>query len=111
MQDFTPTFASERRQTMLGVNLLFLVVAIWFSPWWLGGRVLAPLDLPGQLMQPWASADGIPQVCNHFVTDAITRYLPYRMFAEKSFREDGYIGWCSFGVSRLCPRRQYDGFV
>ena len=95
MQDFTPTLASERRQTRLGAGLLFLVVVIWFSPLWLGGRVLAPLDLPGQLMQPWAKSEGIPQVHNHFVTDAITQYLPYRMFAEKSFQEDGYIGWCS----------------
>ncbi|MEO7933615.1 MAG: hypothetical protein ABIT76_10700 [Chthoniobacterales bacterium] len=71
------------------------MVTIWFSPWWLGGRVLAPLDLPGGVMQPWAKVSDSPAVHNHFVTDAVTQYLPYRLFAEKSYREDGYIGWCS----------------
>jgi hypothetical protein len=27
------------------------------------------------------------------VSDAVTQYIPYRMFAEESFRKDGYLGW------------------
>ena len=27
------------------------------------------------------------------MTDAVTQYIPYRLFAEQSFREDGYVGW------------------
>lgn len=73
--------------------LVAAVVAGCFFPWWTRGRVLAPLDIVRELLLPWRSAEGIPRVHNHFVSDAVTQYLPYRWQLRRSIREDGYIGW------------------
>ncbi len=70
-----------------------LLVAVWFSPVWAGGKVLAPLDIQREMLLPWRGNTTIPKVHNHFVSDAVTQYLPYRWFADRAFREDGYIGW------------------
>lgn len=83
--------------------LLLAIVAACFSPWWAGDRNLAPGDIVTDLLLPWRAAKEIHQVHNHFVSDAVTQYLPYRLLAERSFREDGYIGWnpYTFGGSSL----------
>ena len=44
-------------------------------------------------MQPWRGNITHPQVHNHFVSDAVTQFISYHLFAERSFQEDGYIGW------------------
>lgn len=64
-----------------------------FSPWLISGRNLAPFDIVTEMLLPWRGESLTPKVHNHFVTDAVTQYIPYRMFAERSFREDGFIGW------------------
>jgi hypothetical protein len=98
-------------RTLIPVALLGALIALWFGPvWWGGDRVLAPLDIQTGLLLPWreipvsgreapAGAQGIAapdagaRVHNAFPTDAITQYLIYRWIAERSFREDGYVGW------------------
>lgn len=70
-----------------------MFVLLWFFPWWGMGRVLAPLDILSDLLKPWRDGKTEVQVHNHFPSDAITQYLPYRLIAERSFREDGYVGW------------------
>ena len=69
------------------------MVLLGFSPWWLGGRVLAPLDVLNEMVLPWREDTVSPQVHNHFASDSVTQYLPYRMFAEASYRQDGFVGW------------------
>lgn len=69
------------------------VVVLWFSPWIFGGRVLAPLDILTEMFLPWRDVNASPDVRNHFVSDAVTQYIPYRLFAEASFEQDGYLGW------------------
>jgi hypothetical protein len=89
-----PPHSEPRRAALPGALLVVLLVVAWFSPWWGGGRVLAPLDITNHLLQPWrGDASPIGKVHNHFVTDAVTQYLPYRLLAERSYREDGYVGW------------------
>jgi hypothetical protein len=62
-------------------------------PWLAAGKVLAPLDT-AELYLPWRGEEMTnPSVHNHFVTDAVTQYLPYRLLAARSFAEDGYLGW------------------
>jgi hypothetical protein len=72
--------------------IVALVVAL-FAPWWWGGNVLAPLDIVAGLLMPWRGQETVPEVHNHFVSDGVSQYLPYRWLAQESFREDGYIGW------------------
>ncbi|MES2995284.1 MAG: hypothetical protein V4733_00575 [Verrucomicrobiota bacterium] len=74
---------------------LALVITTWFSPWWADGRVLAPLDLLNEAMQPWRGLAGNPQVKNHIVSDAVSQYLVYHKIAADSFRREGKIGWSS----------------
>lgn len=62
-------------------------------PWLVAGKVLAPLDVAEQLYLPWRSGGSQPAVSNHYVSDAVTQYLPYRAIAGRSFEQDGYLGW------------------
>jgi hypothetical protein len=64
-----------------------------FSPWSVAGRVLAPLDIVDHLYLPWRGDATQPVLHNHFVSDAVTQYLPYRIASVRSFSEDGYVGW------------------
>ena len=74
---------------------LFLLAfaVILFAPFFGGGRVLAPLDIVFEMYQPWKGEQGVPKVHNHFVTDAVTQYIPYRLFFHESLRSEGVIGW------------------
>jgi hypothetical protein len=75
-----------------GVALCLILLGV-FWPAIIGHQLIAPLDVAHKLIVPWkADADGSrPQ--NHYACDAVTQYLIYRDQAERSFREDGYIGW------------------
>lgn len=86
---------STRKQAAAGVLACLVVVMAWFSPWWMGGRNLAPLDILHEMMQPWRGTDEKIEVKNHFVPDAVTEYLAYRMLAERDFRNEGWLGWSS----------------
>lgn len=67
-----------------------------FAPFFFGGRVLAPLDIVSEMYQPWRGSGEIPRVHNHFVTDTVTNFLPYRLMSHESLRQDGYVGWNPF---------------
>jgi hypothetical protein len=91
-----PRHAAPWRTWLDGDALIvFVLVALCvlaFAPWWAGGRIFAPFDLLNEAYQPWASGT-YPQIHNHFTGDVLTQYLPYRRIAERSFAEDGQIGW------------------
>lgn len=72
---------------------LLLFASALFHPALFGGKILAPLDITTTMFAPWNEDANGAKPHNHNPTDAVTQYLPYRMFAEKSFKEDGYIGW------------------
>ena len=75
-------------------GLLILALAVvMFSPWFVVGKALAPLDIVDQLFLPWRGSQIHPTVHNHFVTDAVLHYIPYRMLAEQALEQDGYVGW------------------
>jgi hypothetical protein len=86
--------SAPRKLSAISATLaIFAFAAALFSPALFDGKILAPLDITKTLLAPWsADANGAkPQ--NQSPSDAVTQYLPYRIFAEKSFKEDGYIGW------------------
>ncbi len=66
---------------------------ILFFPAIFGGKIVAPLDITTTLIEPWAENANGAKPHNHNPSDAVTQYLPYRLFAAKSLKEDGYIGW------------------
>lgn len=75
---------------------ILLIVALalaCFAPWLAGGKVLAPLDITSEMLLPWRGDQNLPKVHNHFVVDAVGHYLPYRLLAQQSLQEDGYVGW------------------
>lgn len=71
------------------------MVLIWFSPWWLFGKNLAPLDILNDMMQPWRGTSEQVSVKNHIVSDAVDQYLVYRMVAADSYAKEGWLGWSS----------------
>lgn len=89
------TASSRRRQTFFCACICAAAILAWFSPWWLGGKVLAPLDVMHELLEPWRGTDEQVAVKNHFVVDAIDNYLPYRILAADSYRAEGWVGWSS----------------
>jgi hypothetical protein len=75
------------------VCTILLLALLAFSPWWAAGRVIAPLDTLHEVFAPWSGGDTRVTLHNHFTSDAVTQYIGYRRFAERSFMADGRIGW------------------
>lgn len=84
-----------KHQTLIGLGICFVGVMLWLSPWWAGGKNLAPLNLLHQMMEPWRSGETAVTVENHIVSDAVDQYLVYRMVAAESYAKEGWVGWSS----------------
>jgi hypothetical protein len=82
-----------RRKDSLAVGCLMLLVALTFAPWWAGDRVFAPMDILYELFEPWAEGSQEVDVHNHFTVDAIRGFMVPRHRAQRSFEQDGFIGW------------------
>jgi len=84
---------STRLPAIAAILLLLGVVFALFAPALFEGKIFAPLDITQTLLAPWNENAGAAKPHNHNPSDAVTQYLPYRMFAAQSLHEDGYIGW------------------
>jgi hypothetical protein len=80
---------------LAGLFICLVIVLAWFSPWWVSGKNLAPLDILHEMLQPWRGTDEKIVVKNHFVADAVDQYLVYRQVAAQSYRQEGWVGWSS----------------
>lgn len=83
----------KSRPIIAAVVLLLALLLGLFFPAFFQGKLLAPLDITTTLLPPWGDSTRGAKPHNQSPSDAVTQYLPYRLFAEKSLREDGYIGW------------------
>lgn len=83
----------RKLHAVLASLALLAFASALFSPALFQGKILAPLDITKTLISPWSETANGAKPHNHNPSDAVTQYLPYRMFAEKSLKEDGYIGW------------------
>ena len=79
--------------SLFAVVALMVMILVLFSPALFQGQIIAPLDITKTMLPPWGHPTGAAKPHNHFPSDAVTQYLPYRMFAEESLQKDGYIGW------------------
>lgn len=75
------------------ILILLGIGTVCFLPFVFKGLVLAPLDIVYEMYQPWAGGTKIPQVHNHFVTDTVENFIPFRKIHHDSLRADGYGGW------------------
>ncbi len=87
--------SSQSKHTAIGTLICFIVVLAWFSPWWVCGRNLAPLDILNEMMEPWRGTTEQVSVKNHMVSDAVDQNLIFRMVAAESFSKEGWFGWSS----------------
>ena len=83
---------TSRKPYFIAASLWLTLVVVFFWPVIFQGKVLAPLDILGSLLRPWATTEKI-EVHNAFTYDAISQYLPYDWSVYQSLRSDGYIGW------------------
>jgi hypothetical protein len=86
--------SAPRKLPAIAASLAIIAMAtVAFFPALFGGKILAPLDITKTLLAPWSGNANGAKPHNHNPSDAVTQYLPYRIFTEKSLKEDGYIGW------------------
>jgi hypothetical protein len=78
---------------LAAILVLLGFLMVMFRPAVFEGKLLAPADITRTLLAPWDESAAGAKPHNHYPSDAITQYLPYRIFAEESLRKDGYIGW------------------
>lgn len=80
-------------KSLVACLLIWLgLVSLFFSPAVFGNKVIAPMDCLECVFRPFADRP-IENVHNHFVTDGISQYIPYKWAIKKSIEEDGYMGW------------------
>ena len=71
------------------------ILAVFFFPVLFRGSVIAPLDLLGGLLRPWADGPCGAGVHNQCTVDAIRQHIPYDWAVFDSLRRDGFVGYFS----------------
>ena len=90
---------TSRQLPAIAASLALLgCIAVLFFPALFQGKILAPLDITTRLLAPWSESAHGSKPHNHNPSDAVSQYIPYRIFAQKSLREDGYIGWNPYEI-------------
>jgi hypothetical protein len=80
-------------ENLTPILVIFAIILLLFTPWWLEHKACAPLDIATNLYEPWSDTSSPIDVHNHHSTDSTEHYLLYRDFAQKSMAEEGRIGW------------------
>jgi len=90
------------RDYLFGAAIIIMIGIFGFYPSLEKGKIIAPTDIQEAYIEPYHVAGVVPH--NTSTSDGVTQYVPYRMFFEKAYQEDGYIGWnpyamCGFNMA------------
>ena len=77
---------------LIALGMWLFLCCGYFYPAVVGGKVIAPLDCLDSFFRPFATQP-LENVHNHFVSDGVSQYLPYKWAIKTSCEEDGYVGW------------------
>ena len=92
MMQYLENWCAKHRSSFVSVFLWLVLCVCFFSPAVFNNKVIAPMDCLECYFRPFADAP-IEETHNHFVSDGVSQYLPYKWAIKKSFQEDGYVGW------------------
>lgn len=83
---------SDKTSLWIGIMVWAVFVLLFFAPAVFGGKVLAPMDCLECVFRPFA-VKPIEEVHNQYNVDGASQYLPYSWAMQKSWEQDGYMGW------------------
>lgn len=84
---------SSRFKDAICVLVLALLIVIVFWPALFQGRLLLPTDQFDTMTLPFSSNYGPPQAYNHNLTDAMMQSYPWKVQAQKAFRNGEFYYW------------------
>lgn len=92
MNENLSDISSKKGKWYTLVIIWFSCVLLFFSPAVFQNKAIAPIDCIENFLLPFANGP-VEEVYNHYGSDAVSQYLPYRWAMKNSFEQDGYIGW------------------
>ncbi|MBQ2379331.1 MAG: hypothetical protein II295_02960 [Akkermansia sp.] len=99
---------SKRSNVFFSILAWFMLVLVFFAPATLSDKVIAPIDCIECIFRPLADRP-IEEVHNQYIVDGASQYIPHKWALQKSWQEDGYIGWNpnSFGGTAMPENTMY----
>lgn len=92
MEKNIESWCAKHRTSLVSVLLWLVLCICFFSPAVFNNKVIAPMDCLECYFRPFADTP-LEETHNHFVSDGVSQYLPYKWAIKNSYKEDGYIGW------------------
>lgn len=82
----------DGKTVLIALVLWLLLVVVFFAPSVFNRKVIAPIDCIECVFRPTANQP-IENVHNQYIADGATQYIPHKWMLQKSWKEDGYMGW------------------
>lgn len=96
-------FFKAHKTVLVSLLIWLAAVLTFFSPAVFNNKVIAPIDCVECIFRPFAYKP-IENVHNQFIVDGASQYLPHKWALQKSWDEDGYMGWNPYSFNgTACP--------